>query len=426
MTADADKNAATRMPDLYQRLDDLVSSMPSRDSGTSLSSGFTRQSLDEPGMWQPLGEYPPRIIDSAAIGALARCCVFGERVFIGVLGGGGLTPWGRRTFARTEQALTVVFNGQEAVDALYQYDGRSGWTVFPLSLPDSLRADAITAVEIERDGKLLLSQSLTADTAVKNVRPRIRRVNAKGTLLGAVPGVNADVPVEVMVGDRVDWVLTTAPATSDAPRQFEFDFARHCNASAVARILVRNAGSSDEAQGSPICVFGSGRDHFLFANPRRSGDRFAATLLSWKDGKRRPLKLACRKDGQLEIICRADLDDEAGFRYENGRNTFVADMASLQGEVLIVTDENSVLTALPPLQQLLECLPPASFHSDGAATLQRDAANADIIADVKNHLRTGDADAARDRLRAAVEHLHTTDDIETFLRALGAADPHAK
>ncbi|MGD0189804.1 MAG: hypothetical protein ABSD74_03580 [Rhizomicrobium sp.] len=427
MTAASGENSAAPMPDLYRRIADHLVSMSSIDPRAAMPSGFTAAwSGDDPGMWRPLGEYPQRIVDTTSVGSLARCCVFDSRVFVGVLGGGGLTQWGRRTFAQTEQSLTVVLNGHDAVDARYQYDGRAGWTIFPLPLPTSLRADAVTAIEIARDGKLLLSQSIHRQTAATSFRPRIRRVNARGTLLGAVPGVSVDVPVEITVDNQVEWALTTAPANPDAPRQFEFDFSRFCSDAMAMRIQVRNPATGVDASGSPVCVFGAGTEHFLFANPRRADDRIVATLLSWKDGKRRPLSLARRIGSRLDIICHVDMDDGQAFRFENAKNTFAADIACLQDDVLIVADEKNVLAALPPLQQLFELLPPAQLQTEDGVTPRQDKAAIEVVDEVKRYLRNGDSAAARDCLLAALANMATADEIESFLHALGSTGPPAK
>jgi hypothetical protein len=378
--------------------------------------------------WQPVGTYPDRIVGERDSDSIARFCIFEGKAFVGVLGGGGYSQWGRRTFARTQQFLTVIVNGNIAIDASYEYDGRSGWTVFPLNLAPFLAPDAIRAVEIEKDGKLLFSQLVPDRPLATKNRPGIRRINAKGTLVGSIGGTDTDLPIEIRVNDKIEWALTSPPITPGAHRNFEFDFAQYCDGPFPVRISVRNATTSSEGYCSPVCAFASNGQHFLFANPQLSRRSLRATLLSWKDGKRRSLTLARREGKAFGAVCRVDQEDSQDFRFDQGRNSFHASLDFLSGEVFVLDDDGSAVGRLPSIKQVLDLLPPP--RTQGLGSIGRGTSSTrgvphstdkvldEILAKVKGHLIAGDHKAARDCLFAAIKRTASVEEIEYLLQSL--------
>ena len=335
---------------LYDRIAGLVAygAEPTR-----FPSGFTdSHKKGDAGKWHPLGEMPERFFDPAAVSRKARLCVFDERAYV-ALRGDIFTGFERDKRIGTLQKLTIVLNGSEVLEVEYRFDGRPGWAVFPVALPKSIPGNDIRAVEIERDGILMLSQFASEDFRGRRAwRPRIWLIDANGKLYGSANAAS-DVPVEIHVDGRASWALTSNPPQPGVPRPFEFDLSLDCD-DAFAKVAAFNPATGVEAVGSPIGVFRSQGEHFLFGYPVIRENRLRAVLLSWKDGKRRALSLGLAQYATISTIAEANLADAPEASFECGNNSFEVDLSNFRGCEILILDENSaVVGRLPPVERIL-------------------------------------------------------------------------
>lgn len=343
-----------RPADLYDRLAQALERAAAAPADDGLVSGFVDPApRDDPGTWRPQGELPEHIFDRKAVEGAAKFCLFDGRAFVGVCGG-VFTEFERRKLANTVQPLTLVFNGSQALEIAHPFDGRAGWICFPVDIPEGLAALRMRSVEIERDGKLLLSQNIDEDMGSRNYRAGIWLVNAVGRLSGAVNAAASEVAVEIRIGDSSAWTITNPPVEAGRPRPFEFDLAPACADGRLIKVSVFNPATGTEAARSPIGVFASQGAHFVFAHPRIADGKCRAVLLLWKDGRRRRLTLGYAEDLTLDEIAKVDLDDPAATRFEGGDNSFVLDLDVLRtGEVMILDEDGSVIGKLPPLDRIM-------------------------------------------------------------------------
>src|ERR1700679_3311791 len=218
-----------------------ASAIPMR-SATSACGG-------PPGGWRPpVFSAPPR-------GGGAGFPLFGGRAYAGV-NNSRLTEWERKRLAGTRQTLTVILDGTVTVEAAYHYDGRAGWFWVPLDMP----VRGVKAVEIERDGNLMFSAFVAEDAAARDYTPIVWHLNARGKLTGAARGAAQEVPVEIRIDGRRDWVLTSPAAEAGKPSTFEFDTARHCGEGRIAVVAIFNPATGVQAQRSPLGVFACGEN----------------------------------------------------------------------------------------------------------------------------------------------------------------------
>ncbi|HWA91124.1 MAG TPA: sulfotransferase [Rhizomicrobium sp.] len=338
--------------DLYARLALALERAVAEPADAVRASGFVDPApQDDPGIFRPPGELPEHLFDAGAVEGGAKFCLFGGRAYVGIRGG-ALTEFERHKRANTVQPLAIVFNGTHAVEIAYPFDGRAGWTCFPVELPAAL--GRVTAVEIERDGKLLFSRNVAEDPGRPDYRAGLWLINAAGRLSGAVNGASCDVAVEIRLGGRSHWAISNPPPEAGRPRPFEFDLAPFCSDGLLQKVSVVNPATGAEAARSPVGVFASRGAHFLFAHPEIADGTCRAVLLHWKDGRRRRLSLHYAEDLTLDEVARVDLDDPAEARFEGGDNSFVLDLEILRsGEVMILDEEGAMLGKLPPLRRIM-------------------------------------------------------------------------
>lgn len=334
--------------DLYTRLAQALDRALAAPPGDA--SGFVDPApRDDPGAFHPLGDLPEHLFDRGALLGLAKFCLFDGRAYAGVRSG-AFTEYERRKLAGTLQPLTLVFNGCEAVETAYTFDGRAGWLCLSVEVPESL--GAIRTVEIERDGQLLFSGKVCEGS--RDYRAGLWLINAAGRLAGAVHGAATDVAVKIQVGSKTAWTITNPPAEAGRPRPFELDLAAFCADGALTKISVFNPATGTEAARSPVGVFACQGIHFLLAHPRIEDGMCRAVLMFWKDGRRHRLSLAYAEDLTLEEVARVDGPDPDDARFEGGDNSFVLSLDLLAtGEVMILGENGSVLGKLPPLAQIM-------------------------------------------------------------------------
>ena len=341
--------------DLYARLAALFARATAAQTHGLVASGFAdpaaRPDLEA---WKPVGELPEHLIDRGATAGSARFCVFDGRAYIGVRGS-GYSNWERRRLADTRQPVTLILNGFAAAEVAYDFAGRTGWTYFPTELPAALAGGEIRSVEIERDGKLLLSCFVSEDPGARNYRANLWHVSAAGRLSGAAGGATSNVPVEIRIGETSGWTITSAAADPHRPPVFEFDLAPYCAGGSLVEVCVFNPATGAEATRSPVGVFARGPEHFLLANPKIADGKCRAVLISLKEGRRRRLSLAYARHVTPEIVAKVDLEDAAEAWFDGGDNSFVVALDVLDsGEVLIFDEDGTALGELPPLPQILD------------------------------------------------------------------------
>lgn len=363
---------------LYDRLLRALDGALAAPASDLQPSGFVDPAQQaDPGAWQPMGELPEHLFDRRTIADAAKFCVFDGRAYVGVRGG-AFTEFERRKRAGTTQFLTLILNGSQAIEASYPYDGRGGWSCFPVDIPSEL--GAVRAIEIERDGALLLSRKVGEDPAARDYRATVWLINAAGRLSGAVNDAASDVVVEMRIDGVPGWAITNAPAETGRPRPFEFDLASRCTDGRLVKLSVLNPASGSEAARSPLGVFASDGAHFLFARPRIADGKCRAVLLHWKGGKRARLTLAHARDMTLDEVARVDLDDPPEARFEGGDNSFALDLDLLRaGNVAILDEDGSMLGKLPPLDQIMafagrEAAPPDLSTPQNMSAWAREAA----------------------------------------------------
>lgn len=163
----SDRGAAERLPGgeapepLYQRIEARLA----RQRGAAvprLPSGFVeRGAAAARGRWRPLVALPAEIADKKQINRLADAGVLGGRLLIGVKGAGLANPADRRPIANSEQCIGLVLNGRVSVELRFLFDGSSRWLYLDATEQlGGLALSAVEAVELERDGNLLLSLAL--------------------------------------------------------------------------------------------------------------------------------------------------------------------------------------------------------------------------------------------------------------------------
>jgi len=339
---------------LYARLAELFARARAPRADGLAASGFVdpdaRPDLES---WKPVGELPEHLVDRSATADSARFCVFDGRAYVG-LRGASYTNWERRRLAQTRQPLTIVLNGFETIDVAYDFDGRAGWTYFPVELPTALACGEIRSVEIERDGRPLLSCFVSEDVGARNYLANLWHVSAAGRLSGAAGGAASNVPVEIRIAERSEWTVTSAAVDPRRPPVFEFDLAPYCAGGALVEISVFNPATGSEAQRSPMGVFARGPEHFLLANPLISDGKCRAVLIFRKGVRSRRLSLAYARHVTPDIVARVDLEDASDAWFDGGDNSFVVNLDTLaSGEVLILDEDGTLLGELPPLIQIL-------------------------------------------------------------------------
>ena len=341
--------------DLYARLAALFARATAAQTQGLAASGFADPAA-HPDLeaWKPVGELPEHLIDRGAAAGSARFCVFDGRAYIGVRGS-GYSNWERRRLADTRQPLTLILNGFAAAEVTYDFDGRAGWSYFPAKLPAALAGGEIRSVEIELDGRLLLSCFVSEDSGARDYRANLWHVSAAGRLSGAAHGATSNVPVEIRIGETRAWTMTSAAADPHRPPVFEFDLSPYCAGGSLVEVCVFNPATGAEATRSPVGVFTRGPEHFMLANPKVSGGKCRAVLVSLKEGRRRRLSLAYARHVTPEIVAKVDLEDAPEAWFDGGNNSFVADLDVLaSGEVLICDEDGTLLGELPPLPQILD------------------------------------------------------------------------
>jgi DNA-binding transcriptional ArsR family regulator len=403
--------------DLYTRLAGLLA----QAKKLAGASGFTDpDAQDDAGLWRPLGELPAHIFDRNCLENAAGFCLFGGRAYVGV-NAGRLTEWERARLAGTRQSLTVILNRMAAFEVAYDFDGSAGWLWFPLDIP----AMEIGAVEIERDGKLLFSAFVREDKPARGYRPMVWHLNARGKLAGATMGASHEVPIEIRVDGKSEWILAAAAGEAEKPATFEFDAAPCCTEGRIAKIALFNPATGAEALRSPLGVFVSGENHFLFADPWVSDEACRAVLTFWKDGRRRALSLARRKSGTLEPLARVDIEDASHARFDGRHNTFSLSLDVLgEGGILILDEDGTELGVLPTLAEILDFVRRIAVDRDDL--VQRiepyfgaDPGNDALLDDMRRAWEAGDRERARRYLLMAAARALDADEIEALFRAAG-------
>jgi hypothetical protein len=400
---------------LYGRLADLFRSAATSAPPSSLASGFV--DCDRPAdLWHPLGELPEHLTGGDVPEGAAKFCVFGGCGWIG-MHGSRFSDRERQILANTQQMLTVTFNGVETLDASYVFDGRPRWTFFPVALPHGLASGDLRAVEIERDGQLLLSSFVSEDAAAANYQANLWLMNSRGRLSGAVRGAACDVPVEIRIGAKREWTLT-GPTADPAKRPFEFDLAPWCAEGALVPVSVFNPTTGAEAQRSPIGVFASGGNHFLFADPQISGEACRAVLMFWKDGRRRSLSLAT-----AGAVAAVNLDDAIGRRFDGGNNSFSLSLEIIRaGGVRILDEDGEMLGILPSLPEILEFTRAISSGRDELyerieTWFGAEQDNAALFDEMRAFWQEGDFEQARRCLLLAAARASGREETEALFRA---------
>ena len=403
--------------DLYARLAELLA----RASPLAGPSGFADPDAQtDGGLWRPLGELPEHVFDRRALDGAADFRLFGGRAYVGV-NGSRFTEWERKRLAGTRQTLTVILDGTGLVEIAYDFDGRAGWLLFPLDG----QVTAVKAVEIERDGKLLFSAFVREDAAARDYKPIVWHLNARGRLSGAAMGASAEVPVEIRVDARREWILTDAAEEAGKPSTFEFDAASCCIPGRISAIGVFNPATEVEAVRSPLGVFASGENHFLLADPWVSDEACRAVLMHWKDGRRRALTLARRRSDGLETLAQVDIEDASHARFDGRRNSFSLGLDVLgEGGIVILDEDGIELGHLPALAEILDFIRrQASGRDDLAQRIEpyfgADPDNAALLHDMRRAWGAGDREQARRYLMMASARALDTDEIEALFRAAG-------
>jgi tetratricopeptide (TPR) repeat protein len=321
------------------------------EPASGLGSGFVDPAPGPVPEWTPIGELPERLAGPGPLGD-ARFCLTGDQAVIG-LRGARFTDGERAKRPGTRQSVSIVLNGMEAIDVSYEYDGRADWTCVSFALPAEIVGE-IHAIEIEEDGRLLLSR-LVASQPGDEWNAKVWFVSPRGVLMGGVTGANGGVALAVHVNAQRDWTLTGEPAAADRPRPFEFNVAPHCGDGAIAKVSVADPVSGREVDRSPVGVFVSGGRHFLLANVRIADSMCRATLLSWQGGKRQQLFLARHDGPEPEIVCPVNGEDEPAFRFDGGHNSFAIPVDLLRSEdVLILGEDRATIGKLPAWLRILE------------------------------------------------------------------------
>ncbi len=404
---------------LYARLEELFRRAATQPA-TSLASGFVNpERHGEKDLWRPLGELPPHLIEGGLMNGAARFCVFGGRAWIGIRGS-HFTDRERQKLAHTKQTLTITLNGVESFEVSYVFDGRARWSFFPAALPDGFAARDVHAVEIERDGKLLLSAFASEDADARNYQSNVWLINSNGRLSGSVHGAASDVPVGLSIDGKSEWTFTN-PGTDPAKRPFEFNLAPWCADGALVCASVFNPATDRKAQRSPLGAFACDGRHFLFADPHISGNAFRAVLMFWKDGRRRPLKLAAA-GATVEV----NLQDLPSSRFDGGNNSFSMDLGVVgAGGVAILDDDGAEIGKLPPLPQILEFTRQISTSRD--ELYQRleflfgaEHDNAALLEEMRAAWTSGDLEQTRRSLLMAAARAIGRKELEELFTAAGA------
>ncbi|HEX4862169.1 MAG TPA: hypothetical protein VFV07_13110 [Rhizomicrobium sp.] len=403
--------------DLYARLAELLA----RAKPLAGPSFFVDPDAQADGsLWRPLGELPEYIFDRRALDGAADFRLFGGRAYVGV-NGSRFTEWERKRLAGTRQTLTVILDGTATFEVAFDFDGRAGWLLLPLDIP----AAGVNAVEIERDGTLLFSAFVREDAAARDYRPIVWHLNARGRLSGAAMGASGEVPVEIRVDGKPEWILTGAAEEAGKPSTFEFDTAPCCAGGRVAAIGVFNPATGAEAARSPLGVFASGENHFLLADPWVSDEACRAVLMHWKDGRRCALTLARRRSGGLETLAQVDIEDASHARFDGRRNSFSLGLDVLgEGGIVILDEDGTELGTLPMLAEILDFVRRQSSGRDDLAQriepyFGADPDNEALLADMRRAWEAGDREQARRYLMMAASRALDTDEIEALFRAAG-------
>jgi hypothetical protein len=403
--------------DLYARLAELLA----RAAPLAGPSGFADPDAPaDSGLWRPLGELPGHIFDRRTLEGTADFRLFGGRAYVGV-NGSRFTEWERKRLAGTRQTLTVILDGMTTVEVAFDFDGRAGWLWLALDIPTA----CVEAAEIERDGRLLFSAFVREDTAARDYNPAVWHLNARGKLSGAAMGASGEVPIEIRVDGRREWILTGAAEEAGKPSTFEFDAASCCGGERIAAIGVFNPATGAQAARSPLGVFASGENHFLLADPWVSDEACRAVLMHWKDGRRCVLTLARRQDGGLERLAQVDIEDARHARFDGRRNSFSLGLDVLgRGGIVILDEDGTELGHLPRLCEILDFIRrQASGRDDLAQRIEpyfgADPGNEALLGDMRRAWAAGDRELARRYLMMASARALDTDEIEALFRAAG-------
>lgn len=403
--------------DLYARLAELLA----RATPLAGPSGFADPDAPaDAGLWRPLGELPGHVFDRRALEGAADFRLFGGRAYVGV-NGSRFTEWERKRLAGTRQTLTVILDGMTTVEVAFAFDGRAGWLWLALDVP----AAGVKAAEIERDGRLLFSAFVREGAAARDYKPIVWHLNARGRLSGAAMGASAEVPVEIRIDGRREWILTGAAEEAGKPSTFEFDAASCCGEGRIAAIGVFNPATEIEAARSPLGVFVSGENHFLLADPWVSDEACRAVLMHWKDGRRCVLTLARRQDSGLERLAQVDIEDARHARFDGRRNSFSLSLDVLGRGGIVILDEDGIeLGTLPRLSEILDFVRrQASGRDDLAQRIEpyfgADPGNAALLDDMRRAWAAGDREQARRYLMMASARALDADEIEALFRAAG-------
>jgi len=348
--------------ELYARFSEELRTIADGKYPASRASGFSnsREEAVEVAGWQPVGTLPDRFVDRKALNKSASFQLIGRLGCLGIRDGGFTQNWERRVFANTEQRLTVILNGRAAVDVSYFYDGREGWSYAPVRLPASLPADDLEAVEIENNGRLLLSEWVSKRVAVSDYDAKIGFVSTDGVVVGAAtagPESEEEVLVELTVDGVAVHAMTEGAFFAEPFRRFACDVSAFCRDGGLTKVSLKNLVTGAEGRRSPLGVFRSQEKYFFVANPRVRDGQYRLTLRMHKPGANNSLSLAAHDGTALQILCEVDQPDEEDFSFLGRTNSFQLPVAAMKGARILIVDENSeVVGELPPIDELLSVM----------------------------------------------------------------------